>query len=55
MEQVEEAEEGGEGREENYPPLLAPLAFTGLGMIGLLGTFRRWRAEVIERSEHYEE
>ena len=38
-----------ENEEESHTPLLAPLAFTGLGVVGLLGTYRRWRAEVIEK------
>ena len=31
---------------EEHPPMLAPFAFVGLGVVGLLGTSRRWNAEV---------
>ena len=33
--------------EEKTPPILAPVAFTGLGAVGLLGTYRRWKAEFV--------
>lgn len=33
--------------EETTPPILAPVAFTGLGVVGLLGTYRRWKADVV--------
>lgn len=50
--EAEEVEEAGEPEEEeeSEPPLLAPLAFTGLGIVGLLGTYRRWRAELIAKA-----
>lgn len=52
-EHAEQGEEGEDGQEEeegkeSEPPLLAPLAFTGLGMAGLLATLGRWRAEMTE-------
>jgi hypothetical protein len=31
---------------EKEKPLLAPLAFAGLAVVGLLGTARKWEAEV---------
>lgn len=31
---------------EGEKPLLAPLSFAGLAVIGLLGTMRKWEAEV---------
>ena len=34
-------------RKEKDKPLLAPLSFAGLAAVGLLGTSRKWRAEVI--------
>jgi len=33
---------------EKEKPLLAPLAFAGVGVMGLLGTYRKWNAEVVE-------
>lgn len=33
---------------EKEKPLLAPLAFAGVGVVGLLGTYRKWNAEVVE-------
>lgn len=33
---------------EKDKPLLAPLTFGGLGIVGLLGTERKWHAEVVE-------
>ena len=32
--------------EEKEKPLLAPLAFAGVAVVGLLGTARKWEAEV---------
>ena len=32
---------------EKEKPLLAPLSFAGLAVVGLLGTSRRWPAEVV--------
>jgi hypothetical protein len=32
---------------EKEKPLLAPLSFAGLAAVGLLGTSRKWQAEVI--------
>ena len=40
------AEEREHESKEKEKPLLAPLAFAGLAMFGLLGTSRRWHAEV---------
>jgi hypothetical protein len=34
-------------KEENEKPLLAPLLFAGLAAMGLLGTSRKWKAEVV--------
>ena len=34
-------------KKEKDKPLLAPLSFAGLALIGLLGTSRKWPAEVI--------
>jgi len=34
-------------QKEKEKPLLAPLAFGGLGALGLLGTARKWPGEVI--------
>jgi len=34
-------------KKEKEKPLLAPLAFGGLAVIGLLGTSRKWQAEVL--------
>lgn len=34
-------------KKEKEKPLLAPLAFAGLATVGLLGTSRKWKAEVI--------
>ena len=34
---------------EKDKPLLAPLAFGGIAVIGLLGTYRKWEAEIIEK------
>ena len=51
---IEEEDEGQmttEQREheknEKEKPLLAPLSFAGLAAVGLLGTARKWQAEVI--------
>lgn len=41
------AEEEREHEEnEGEKPLLAPLSFAGLAVVGLLGTMRKWKAEV---------
>jgi len=32
---------------EKDKPLLAPLAFGGMAVIGLLGTYRKWESEVV--------
>ena len=34
-------------KKEKEKPLLAPLSFAGLAAVGLLGTARKWHAEVI--------
>ena len=34
-------------KKEKDKPLLAPLSFAGLAIVGLLGTSRKWKAEVI--------
>jgi glucan phosphoethanolaminetransferase (alkaline phosphatase superfamily) len=36
-------------QEEKEKPPLAPLAFGGVALIGLLGTSRKWHAEVLEK------
>jgi hypothetical protein len=33
-------------RKKHFPPMLAPTAFIGIAAVGLLGTSRRWQAEV---------
>lgn len=43
----EESHEHNAQKHEDYPPILAPFAFVGLGVVGLLGTSRRWNAEVV--------
>lgn len=40
------AEEQEHEENEKDKPLLAPLAFAGLAVVGLLGTLRKWEAEV---------
>jgi hypothetical protein len=35
-------------KEEKDKPVLAPLAYAGLAIVGLLGTSRKWHAEVDE-------
>jgi uncharacterized membrane protein YfcA len=40
------AEERQHEENEKDKPLLAPLSFAGLAVIGLLGTMRKWEAEV---------
>ena len=40
------AEEIEHEANEKDKPLLAPLSFAGLAVIGLLGTMRKWEAEV---------
>jgi hypothetical protein len=51
VEEEDEDELTAEQREheakEKDKPLLAPLSFAGLGAVGLLGTSRKWPAEVI--------
>ena len=37
-----------EQQEKDKPPL-APLSFAGVGILGLLGTARKWPAEVVEK------
>ncbi len=32
---------------EKDKPLLAPLAFGGIAVVGLLGTYRKWESEVV--------
>lgn len=39
------AEHGDDAKEHEMPPILPPLAFTGLGAFGLIGTLRKWQAE----------
>ena len=39
------AEHGAAAKEHKPPPVLPPLSFCGLGVIGLIGTLRRWPAE----------
>lgn len=39
------AEHGKDTKEDKAPPILAPLAFAGLGAFGLIGTLRKWPAE----------
>jgi len=34
-------------QKEKEKPLLAPLSFAGLAAVGLLGTSRKWQAEVV--------
>ncbi|MBF8248844.1 MAG: hypothetical protein HW374_1644 [Bacteroidetes bacterium] len=43
----DDSKEGDKKAEEKTPPILAPFAFAGLGAVGLLGTYRRWKAEVV--------
>lgn len=40
------AEEREHEEQEGEKPLLAPIAFAGLATFGLLGTMRKWEAEV---------
>ncbi len=40
-------DEDKETEKEKTPPILTPIAFAGLGVVGLLGTSRRWNAEVV--------
>jgi len=40
------AEEREHEKNEKDKPLLAPLAFGGIALVGLLGTSRKWSAEV---------
>jgi uncharacterized membrane protein YfcA len=40
------SEEREHEENEKDKPLLAPLAFAGLAVIGLLGTMRKWEAEI---------
>ncbi|OFV81526.1 MAG: hypothetical protein A2Y78_03535 [Acidobacteria bacterium RBG_13_68_16] len=39
------AEHGDDTEEHKLPPILPPLAFTGLGAFGLIATLRKWQAE----------
>jgi Ca2+/Na+ antiporter len=41
------AEEREHEENEKDKPLLAPLAFGGLALVGLLGTARKWEAEIV--------
>ena len=41
-------QEQAEKKQEKDKPPLAPLAFGGLAVVGLLGTARKWPAEVVE-------
>jgi len=34
---------------EKDKPILAPLAFAGIAIIGLLGTMRKWQSEVVQK------
>ena len=43
------AEEINHEANEKDKPLLAPLSFAGIAVIGLLGTMRKWEAEVKEQ------
>ena len=43
----DDSKEDDKKAEEKTPPILAPFAFAGLGAVGLLGTYRRWKAEVV--------
>lgn len=42
------AEEREHEEEEKDKPLLAPLTFAGLAVVGLLGTARKWEAEIVK-------
>jgi len=42
------AEEIEHEANEKEKPLLAPLSFAGIAVIGLLGTMRKWKAEIIK-------
>jgi len=41
------AEQREHEQKEKEKPLLAPLSFAGLAAVGLLGTARKWQAEVL--------
>lgn len=41
------AEQREHEQKEKEKPLLAPLSFAGLAAVGLLGTSRKWQAEVV--------
>ncbi len=45
----DEASTGMTEQQEKDKPPLAPLAFAGLAAIGLLGTMRKWPAEVAQQ------
>ncbi len=45
------AEKKEHEEKEKDKPLLAPFAFGGLAIVGLLGTARKWDAEVVEPLE----
>jgi hypothetical protein len=42
------SEEREHEENEKDKPLLAPLSFAGLAVVGLLGTARKWEAEVVK-------
>jgi hypothetical protein len=42
------SEEREHEENEKDKPLLAPLSFAGLAVVGLLGTARKWNAEVVK-------
>jgi hypothetical protein len=42
------AEEREHEENEKDKPLLAPLSFAGLAVVGLLGTMRKWEAEIVK-------
>ena len=41
------AEQRAHEQREKKPPLLAPLSFAGLAIVGLLATSRKWKAETV--------
>ncbi len=45
----EEQTEQNSKEKEKDKPLMAPLAFAGLAAFGLLGTSRKWPAEVVQK------
>jgi uncharacterized membrane protein YfcA len=38
-----------QGQKEKEKPAIAPLAFAGLAAVGLIGTARKWPAEVVQK------